>query len=314
MSFIVTENNEGYDYKDIYYKWGEGLIQLVNYDLTNFSKAVEQIVKNSNTLIESNNNITPKVDIEKFFHPLLIMNNSSSIHIDLIKEYLFDFFDAFDNRDFEGNLITYNIDELLMYLKNLTNPIFIAQKIYKNVFYKCFGNKIKQEQKVSLSNDILKLINMNDTYSSKLYTPANIIRIVKNSNKGDIKLENSFYNVYDFCRYEFFKLLEKETNILKCPNCNNYFIVKHRNAEYCSEKCRKIANDKKIYSNPYFVAYNKKYKQLENHYLGFGKKAADIKPILQSLKEIYNKYKQRDTEKFSQSNFDKFRDELEKIS
>lgn len=100
MGFTILETNEGYKYKGQNYKWGEGLVQILNFDYSNYMDTVKSIWKQSDKISSNliNNNLKDEMEIGKFFSPIL-KYSTNSLHINLLKDALIEFFDMYDPID-----------------------------------------------------------------------------------------------------------------------------------------------------------------------------------------------------------------------
>lgn len=319
MGFKITETNNGFIYKGRKYKWGEGLIQFVNSDFSDFIELIDKKDLDLYNKMEKSNFRKNKIDIFKFYKQILEFN-STSLHINLLKDYLNDFFDIYDPIDemydlelnesneftFKNKIKTHDVNILLSDLKtNFRNPIKIKQSDYKSIIKDYTTNKKNQ-----LSEDSITKL---DYYISKQKEFPNMQKSLKAINKnGTIEYEITFYIIEEFCKYEFFKVLENNINILQCPYCNKYFISKHDNTKYCSNQCQEQFNTEKAKNDPYRSAYNKAYKYVYNYCYYYNISDEKKKALTKPLKEIYDKYRQPLNKKIDEVNLNIFLVELDK--
>lgn len=326
MGFTIIETNKGYKYKNKNYRWGEGLIEFVNSDFSDFIKLIDKINLDYYNKMESTNFTKNKTYIDKFYTPILNYN-SNSLHINLLKDYLIEFFDIYDpideidmsvedvlidliqNKSAEKvkvKLKKHNVDDLLNDLKsNFKSPIKIKQHDYKSIIKDYSMNKKRQISE----NSIRRL----DNYISKEKEFPYMKKIIKEIKKnGNIEYETTFYIIEEFCKYEFFKVLENNINIVQCPNCNKFFISEHLSKQYCSNKCEKQYNAKKAKNDPYRSTYNEKTKKISNYCYYYGIKGEKRKEFFKPFKEILDKYKQPLGSPLDEDRFKEFNKELDK--
>ena len=100
MGFTILETNEGYKYKGQNYKWGEGLVQFLNFNYSDYMNTIQSIwnqsKKTSSNLM--NNDLKDEMEIGKFFSPIL-KYSTNSLHINLLKDALIEFLDMYDPID-----------------------------------------------------------------------------------------------------------------------------------------------------------------------------------------------------------------------
>lgn len=290
MEFIIKEIKNGYLYKGTNYIWGNGLTELVNNDFSDFNKCVETIKNNAMQNYDSSD----EIEIAKFFSPLIKLK-TSSVHINLFQDYLKSFFDIYDIADEVGNIKMHSIDSLLTCLNyDFAARLKVTKNNYKKIFEKC-KTKHQYLLKEFLDKETIKRVNENYYTKEILYPTPNAIKILKINNNGKFYFERKFYKLEDFCRYEFFKMLENETKISKCPYCQKYFIPETGSDIYCSSECRKKANDGKLKESPYYKKYRAAYLKIYNHkntdYRLKDRKDNYVEVIFSKLKQLYNDYK-----------------------
>lgn len=303
MGFQIIENVNGYEYNQKKYKWGDGLVEFINYDFSEFINCINSIENNAEKQIECEIN---EVNIYEFYKPLLEFQ-TNSLHINLLIDYLLDFFHKYKflAESFEEK--NHNINDLLTNLQwNFKFPIKIKQADYKSIIKNSFSSEKNILSEVSINK-------LNKCISKQTDFPAITKELKSFKKNGIIEYELTFYKIEEFCKYEFFKMLENNISILQCPNCNTFFIPNEGKAIYCSSKCQKEYNNNKSKNDPYRNEYNKKIKPVYNYCNYYKISKDERKQILEPFKKVFDKYKQDLNEKLDLDNFNKFVKELEKV-
>ena len=322
MGFNIIETNKGYTYKNKKYRWGEGLIEFVNTDFSDFIKLIDKIDLDYYNKMESTNFTNNKTYIKKFYTRILNYN-SNSLHINLLKDYLVEFFDIYDPideidmsvkdvLDLKQNISTekvklkkHKIDDLLYDLQwNFKNPIIIKQSDYRIILKDYSINKNNLSE-----NSLFKLEHYISKENDFPYMKKRLNKIKKN---GNIEYQTVFYTIEEFCKYEFFKVLENNINIMQCPHCNKYFIREHASKQYCSKQCQEQFNSIKAKNDPYRDTYHSKTKSISNYCYYYSIKGKKRKEIMQPFQEIFNKYKQPIGTPLNKDTFQNFNKELDK--
>lgn len=248
----------------------------MNYDFTELNKLINNIKK------ECEQNIIQKkeiFEINKIFSNFFDYN-CSLLYIDILKEHL-------------KAQMKEKINNKKLYVQNLILELS-WNSIFKNFIYLSFGITNYQHilRKLFLKNydnEIISILNGEIHYSYDY-------SLNQNTNTYNISVSDfsaTFRSVDDLLKYEFFKVLKNNLNIIPCSyhNCNNFFIFDDSHFKYCSSKCRKKNNDEELMKNPYYKEKYKTYRKFYDYYKRTG--IASKQEAYDELNKIYNIYKDK---------------------
>ncbi len=325
MDFKIIEENDGYIFNKKKYKWGDGLIELVNTDLTKLKE-----IQNQEVLDED---YTYGDYLSKF---LKYDKNSKLIHYQLLKSVLNNYIDVMDNITENNSFLNTVINDKFNLQKGMfdfISPLFICQNKIKTILY-CLSTSNNNSKKMSIDEKLYELTHKKNSTTRNnlpfldlsLYSYENILDFSFTTTSNNIDLYNSsnlsseritftkskklqyiyyFSTVQEFVNYELIKSLSNSVKFLCCQNCGRFIITKDIRKKFCTEKCKKESQNKKLQTNPYYKEYNKTYKYLYN--------IKYDETFMKKLRSVYDEYKTNDNNVFDEKNFNSFKSKLEEI-
>ena len=310
MSIDILETKAGFicnlNGKELNYKIGESLVELVNFDFSELNNLLNNFVETDN--------LTYEKFFSNFFKLYKIKNDKFSIHFELLRNTLCTFYDRYDDGDIDPSVkpFPYSV---------IPDPKQENQRIYA-FFSSLFTMQYKIRKILSCivecedENKIKALYELSINKKNK----ANMVTL------GDVdlfdftpRLTNSIYNEYDelfykpplfteneicfplhftevetFCFYELRRLLNSSIKIIRCPICNKFVASKDERRIYCSNKCKGKAFEQNSNQTVYYELYRKRYRYLHNYYSEHNDIDGTIpQNVKNELKKLYTKYADR---------------------
>lgn len=297
MSIKIIESENGFNYNGKDYKFGETLVEYANSDFL----ALHNLITYKTPI--------PTTTLKKFFEDCLFEITYNSIHYNLLKNTLYNYYDNFvdwtNSTEIETEIgITFNF---LM-------PLFKYQRKTKTILEILDDNKCRNltnSQKLFVlykkDKDILDFSEKSMGTPLDTFEELSHSRILFDQDKN-INLEYYFSTIQEFCFYELKKVIENDLRIAHCPQCTKYFLKTHGNQKFCSDTCKIDFNE--AHNNKFYDIYRKRYKSLNNKYHNPYYGSKDGFPS-KELRDLYNQYK--DLDDSDQKLLDEFQQKLKEI-
>ena len=282
MSINIIEMKNGFkcniNDKEKYYKIGESLVELTNFDF----KELYDLLHN----FQEKENLTYEDYFNKFFQLYNSENNKTSIHFELLKNTLRNFYDNYDDAEFESDCKPFPYcaipdqkkfnEEIRIFFSSIFSMQYKIRKILN-----CLSLYKNEDRMVALSN--LAKDNMKKNEIQSLgdinvfdFTPRRTNPIYNEFDdmfyysplfiNNEIHFTLHFSEVETFCFYELRRLLNSDIKIACCPICNTFFASKDKRKKYCSNKCKGISFRKNSEPSVFYELYRKRYQNLSSYY------------------------------------------------
>lgn len=312
MSFYIKENKNGFIFNNKEYKWGDGLLNLVNCDFTDLKNLQLDEVQDTEDTYDDY--------LSKF-----IKYDNNSIHYELLKSVLNNYINFVDEQIDNGYYLEQEIEDTDTLHNNMwwfLYPLFVCQNKVRNILtYLDLSNEDFKD--LTIEERLYKLYKKDPSSldfnfnikNNEFYRYETTIGFKLNFDKnGNIYTNQNFYTIQDFVNYEIQKVINNSTKIIKCNYCGKYCIVNDIREKFCSKSCKNKRTNEKLKTNLLYIEYQKRYKYIYNKYYGKSKKYKPTDAPLNLLKDLYEKYTNTYGKNVDNKILEKFKKELSLLS